>query len=311
MAEKRMAKQVARTKPKRQQPRLDWPRHRPSWEQRFKELESFKQEFGHCNVPARYPPNPALGRWVVNVRFAKKHGSLAEERVHRLDALGFCWELKLTVTAGWKQRINDLKAFKKEHGHCTVPGAYQPNPALGRWVLATRRRMKQGELDKEKIRYLNALGFSWAPRDSWDRRINDLKAFKKEHGHCNVPLRYPPNPALGSWVIGLRQWKKRGMLTDDKILLLDALGFSWAMKQRGVQVSWEQRINDLKAFKKEHGHCNVPFAYRRNPALAAWVANVRQRKKRGELTEDKIRMLDDLGFCWVRHERSNPPKKPT
>ncbi len=34
------------------------------WEQRFKELQEFKDTFGHCNVPARYTANERLGQWV-------------------------------------------------------------------------------------------------------------------------------------------------------------------------------------------------------------------------------------------------------
>ena len=121
----------------------------------------------------------------------------------------------------------------------------------------------------------------------------------REHSHCNVPLRYPVNPALGHWVISIRQ-SKRGELAGDKIRVLDALGFCWAMKRSGVPVPWEQRIEDLKAFTKEHGHCNVPYRYPANLALGYWASNVRQRRKHGKLAEDKIRTLDALGFCWAR-----------
>ena len=137
---------LEKTKTQPKQP--DPPSHLPSWEQRFKDLESFKQVHGHCNVPAMYPPNPALGNWVHNVRNAKKHGTIEEERVRRLDALAFCWMKQPPIT----HRINDLKAFKKEHGHCNVPHKYQPNPTLGYWVATIRRRKKQGKLNRELVR---------------------------------------------------------------------------------------------------------------------------------------------------------------
>ena len=242
MAEKRTSQQVAGTKPTRQRPkRLGSLRRRPSWEQRFKELESFKKEYGHCNVPYNYRPNLALGHWVSYIR----------------------------------------------------------------------KRKKGGQLDTKRVGCLNALGFCWALWETWDQHIHDLKAFKKKHGHCNVPWRYPLNPGLGWWVNGVRQWKKRGEVAENKIRALDALSFCWAMKPRGVQVPWEQRLKDLKAFKKKHGHYNVPFGYQPNPTLGRWVANLRQRKKHGTLAEEKILLLDALGFCWVRQETSKQPKKPT
>ena len=301
MAEKKTEKRVARMK-----------RPLPSWEQRFKELERFKKGHGHCNVPKWYPSNPPLGWWVRNVRKAKKHGTIAEERVRRLDALGFRWVLRPSITVVWEQRINDLKAFKKQHGHCNVPHKYPPNPALGKWVSQTRHRKKGGKLDKGQVRCLNALGFCWERKPPiaaiWKQHIHDLTVFKKEHDHCNVPFRYPLKPGLGRWVLGVRHRKKRGVLAEDKILLLDALGFSWARKLPGIKVPWEERINDLRAFKKKHGHCNVPGGYQANPALGRWVFNLRQRKKRGELTEDQILSLDALGFRWGSLEMPKLPK---
>ncbi len=86
-------------------------------EQRFKELESFMQAYGYCNVPRQYESNPALGHWVDNVRQQKKRGELDKEVIRCLNTLGFCWVQKTT----WEQRIDDLTAFKEKHGHCNAP----------------------------------------------------------------------------------------------------------------------------------------------------------------------------------------------
>ncbi len=158
MAEKRTAKRVARTKPKRQQPeRLGSPSRLPSWERQFKELEAFKEKHGHCNVPGQYKSNPALGNWVSTVRRQRKRGELDEEIIDCLNALGFCWARQTT----WEQRIHDLKAFKQKHGHCNVPNWYPSNPGLGAWVSGVRRRKKLGKLAEDRILLLDALGFCW------------------------------------------------------------------------------------------------------------------------------------------------------
>jgi hypothetical protein len=311
VADKRTARQVSKTRPKRR--RAKWPgasADLPSWEQRFQELRAFRKKHGHCNVPTNYAPNPALGHWVVNVRCARRRGRLAEERIRRLDALAFAWEGRPAVPVAWKQRIDELRAFQEQHGHCHVPQGYPANIALSRWVANVRHRKKRGRLDKETVRCLDALGFSWTPRETWVQRIRALKAFKKVHGHCNVPMRYPPDPVLGHWVNGVRQRRKLGTIAEDKIRLLDALGFSWARKPPAVMVPWEQNVNALKAFRKEHGHCNVPYNYLPNRALGHWVANLRQRKKHGTLAEDKILGLDALGFRWERLEAPRLPKEP-
>jgi hypothetical protein len=68
--------------------------HRVPWEQHFAELMTFKKKRGHCNVPFDYSANPALGRWVSRTRRQKKLGTLSRERVRRLAAIGFAWEIR-------------------------------------------------------------------------------------------------------------------------------------------------------------------------------------------------------------------------
>jgi hypothetical protein len=62
-----------------------------SWSERFTQLAAYKEEFGHCLVPARWNESPALGRWVVHQRRVRKAGKLSPDRIARLEALGFDW----------------------------------------------------------------------------------------------------------------------------------------------------------------------------------------------------------------------------
>lgn len=61
------------------------------WSERFEQLAAYKEEFGHCLVPARWTESPALGRWVVHQRRVRKAGKLSPDRIARLEALGFEW----------------------------------------------------------------------------------------------------------------------------------------------------------------------------------------------------------------------------
>jgi len=61
------------------------------WERRFSDLIAFKNQRGHCNVPAEWSKNPQLGKWVSNQRGNYKRGTLSAERIKKLEALGFKW----------------------------------------------------------------------------------------------------------------------------------------------------------------------------------------------------------------------------
>lgn len=72
-----------------------------AWEKHFIELMEFKAEFGHTRVSRNYQENLQLGTWVKMQRRAmtkkiKGQGgdSLSEERMRRLDDIGFEWRLK-------------------------------------------------------------------------------------------------------------------------------------------------------------------------------------------------------------------------
>ena len=97
------------------------------------------------------------------------------------------------------------------------------------------------------------------------------------------------NKQLSTWVVTQRT--KKDKLDDDKIKRLDEFGFSWDPQEE----FWEQRFQELAAYKEKHGDCLVRGNWK-NKQLATWV--VTQRTKGDKLDDDKIKRLDELGFSW-------------
>lgn len=60
---------------------------------------------------------------------------------------------------------------------------------------------------------------------------------------------------------------KRSTLSDERVKLLNQIGFIW----NSHDVVWEERWHELIAFKNAHGNCIVPSNYDKNPQLAVWV----------------------------------------
>eukprot|EP00980_Cylindrotheca_fusiformis_P013116 scaffold3296_cov112-Cylindrotheca_fusiformis.AAC.3 len=143
----------------------------------------------------------------------------------------------------WNELFNLLAAFKEEHGHCRVPQHYKPNIYLSQWVKRQRyyRKHRPGLISERRVQKLDQLGFVWdAQEDFWNTRFEELKTYKHMHGHCNVPCKYPANQKMATWVkCQRRQYKLRTMgkpssMTEDRINLLEKLGFAW--KIRGPDV---------------------------------------------------------------------------
>jgi Helicase associated domain len=82
------------------------------------------------------------------------------------------------------------------------------------------------------------------------------------------------------------------------------------------RLSWEERVEQLKNYKKEHGDLLIPIRYKGNPSLGKFVHNTREQyklyhkhhqesnnssgkpKKKCTLSAERIRQLDELGFAW-------------
>ena len=55
----------------------------------------------------------------------------------------------------------------------------------------------------------------------------------------------------------------------------------------------------LREYKLEYKDCNVPTDCSHSPKLRSWVNTQRQAYKRGKLSPERIKLLDDLGFRWL------------
>ena len=133
---------------------------REIWNKRFEELQKFKEQNGHCEVPARHKENRSLGAWLTKQRTLRRNGSLSDEYQQKLTNLGVTWR-KQEKQRTWDDLFNVLLLFKQENGHCNVPCHYKKNPRFARWALKQRQSKRKGILDPEKVARLTKIGFVW------------------------------------------------------------------------------------------------------------------------------------------------------
>ena len=180
-------------------------------------------------MPRGWPENPPLGVWGSVQRRTQKAGKLSSDRVARLEALGFEWEL---LANDWEANFVALAAYKAKHGDCRVPQNWPQNPALYSWVNNHRTAQKGGKLPSEKVARLEALGFEWDPYTSaWEACFAELAAYKAKHGDCRVPRGWPENPSLASWVSNQRTARRTDKLSAERVARLEALGFKWSLSR--------------------------------------------------------------------------------
>jgi hypothetical protein len=209
-----------------------------AWTKMYNHLVEFHQEHKHCMVSRRMlvktdgGSSKNLGTWVIRQRVALIDGTLKNERKQLLDDLGFVWEIdnydvdRSLRARQWEEMYNKLQAFKKTNGHCRIPAIYKDDPTLGKWARNQRSFEKSGRLDESRFERLDVVGFDWNPWGShWNEMYEKLRAYYEEHGHCQIPVTYPEDPALGKWVRNLRALHARGKLNDDRVERLNDLEF--------------------------------------------------------------------------------------
>ncbi|KAL7538258.1 hypothetical protein ACHAXR_008412 [Thalassiosira sp. AJA248-18] len=306
------------------------------WDHMYEMLANHKAETGTLDVVV---DNEELYTWTKTQKtmlakhFQGKSTALSNEQVKNLTNLGFGQSRPGTVRvvdtvsieAKWNSMLAELKAYKERNdGSMVFSSSTSDLPkserAIKYWVIEQRRefkKMQNGEesttLTAMRMQRLTELGFDFKPRPEkvpWEQRIESLRRFVEENGHCRPPIGHPE---LGAFARNTRQryrqWcqGKSNGLTDERVNELRELGFVFqAGKTPQLRVekklSWDQRFQELLEFKEIHGHCVVPQL---SGPLGGWVRMQRVAYKRfkagdekSSMTAEKALKLSEAGFCF-------------
>lgn len=112
-----------------------------------------------------------------------------------------------------------------------------------------------------------------------------LKFRKKENDWPSVT-----EGKLGLWCNTQRMAYKRGRLSEERYKLLESVGFEWNL----LDSNWMKEFQSLKVFFATQGR----WPKREDGALATWCYTQRERRKKGRLSKERIRVLDEIGFVW-------------
>ncbi len=228
------------------------------WTDNLKALQEFHTKYKHWDVPKNY--DKPLSDWVRRQRTSRKGGELLQDRIDRLDAIGFDWRTK--TEQDWD--LNFQKLAKGE----VVPSS---------WEDEQRKKWREGNLSEDQIKLLESIGMRADPRsETLDDHIKELVAFRVEFGHWNVSIKY--DKTLYGVVNNLRTAFNNEELSQDYIDRLDAIGFDW----RGVhQQKWDEM------FQKLANGEDVPNW---------WKEAQRASYRKGSLAKDRRKRLEQVGF---------------
>ncbi len=283
---------------------------RQEWEASYDKLCAFKERFGHAQVPASYGEDPALGKWFAIQQERMRKGELPPEKLKPLQALGVHArnaavrrQVQRTHITPWLKKFNEILTIIEAEHDGRLPKVGRFSERHKSWMKRQAKKMKSGDLEPWQIEKLETICFDPddlpqpPPTVDWGDRLDRLRRFIEEHGHTRVPSTYPDR-ALVAFVERTRWRKRRGKLNERELAVLHELGFSFTPNQE-ITPAWRRVYAELEDFYAKHGHSNVPRAHPENQPLAEFVAQQRQRGRKGLLLREHIRLLDAVNFRWA------------
>lgn len=150
------------------------------------------------------------------------------------------------------------------------------------------------ELSLETLRRTITAACLDAIGEQWFERYGQLLDYMEKHGKRDMPARWAENQKLATWVVNQRVLQRDGVLEDEKIELLNRVGFKWNPHAS----NWRTSYLALLEYRKQFGNCRVPQDWKENKSLAHWVKTQRMYYAKGELERDRIALLEKVGFEW-------------
>jgi hypothetical protein len=249
---------------------------------------------------------------------------IASNNIKVVDRFSFIHKDMLSASEDYLYVLNHTERLPKDlesipvgnlydasHIHCSLTSNQIPDTICSQ---VPGKRMFSLELAiQESTRTTgNTMHIHKYQQDGWMERYKRLVQFYTKHGHCNVSYGFDEDSCLGQWVKRQRhQYKrkvlgKRSNLTDDRIALLESLGFIWDSHE----IAWEQNYEQLRQFHTINKHCKVPAEYKKG-RLSNWLKKQRMQcrrfveKKPSTMSQYRLAKLAGLGFgfCYRFDER--------
>jgi len=201
----------------------------------------------------------------------------------------------------WDERMREMRVFFLAHGHTQVLTRGE-NKELGRWLSSVRCKIRDGLLPARQVQEFRLM-------ENW-KHEKDVAALKQERQALSLATETgtskpipppPPKVAVPEPSPAPPAIDDDGHISDDSDShsSMDAMGAPTgpgSLSQRAFPKNWNQIFEDLVAFQKVFGHCDVKMVGNSSyDALGKWLDSQRSRHKLSQLPESKVQQLRKLG----------------
>lgn len=129
----------------------------------------------------------------------------------------------------------------------------------------------------------------------------------------------PGRTTLGCWIAKQKMLKSFDMLSSEQITLLENIGVKWGTVR---ELEWMKYYKYVKRYYDTYGNINIPYSYkiydiklgmwlyRQRVAYSAKMSNDKELMRLNKITNNEIKLLDDLGMIWNTSDVSKMNSMP-
>lgn len=216
----------------------------------------------------------------------------------------------------WQSNYDECLEYAKKNNNLNFSHSNPKERRLSGWLSRQKTRTHMSTTEQEKLQALEPF-YDNRPRsvirdEEWNQWFEKMMAYKEKSGDFVVSKYDTGNKDLRGWIIRQRKASRTGKLSDEQTKRLEDVGFPFIRcktmnKQNrfteAQKTKWKKMFEALLIYKEEHGHCDVPFNDETYTELSHWVSAQRGIFEKGDMDEDRMKHLNDLGFTWSKNAR--------
>jgi len=209
--------------------------------------------------------------------------------------------------------LSDMYALGKAEKYAGLNGSIRGIPAtavidgfgVGMWVARQRWKLRRERLDPAIKQRLDAIGMVWDVfGEQWQDIYDQLKDWIRTEsgrsaGNVSQDVEFGSVNAC-KWLQWQRHCYRTGKLSQQRIQMLEEIGFIWAPHD----AKWQTAIEACEEWCELHGDLssigsNTTLG---DYPIGTFIAHQRVFFKRRELSTERVRQLEAMGIVWDRKD---------
>ncbi len=285
------------------------------WNKNFENAKAYYKLHKNLDVPSKYKADDgtSLGQWLRYQCRKRIDGTLAHEKIQKLDSIGMVWRIPEAVM--WDRNFELVSKYLETNKNLNIPDHYmaEDGSALSQWLMFQKKKLSDGTLASEQVEKLAGVGLTPDKPQSyrssrsldekrWEKNFEYARRYYDIHKKLDIPSSYKVEDGsdLGQWLTRQRNKLNEGTLDPKRAKRLAGIGLAANSPKLSKAERWEKNFELACEYYEANKNLNVSDKYKTadGVALGRWVEYQRRKRAEGELEPDRVEKLNSIGMVW-------------